>query len=588
MVDIETAATSVIKNRIADTDRLSQYINERDKEPIWDGAIYAYDGKSRSNESMIGKAPVQVKGKTLKTCKKDRIKYPVSVSNLKQYRDDGGVLYFVVVITPNKEKTIFYASLLPYAINNYVNVAHGKTLSITLKKLPETDYDFENIVINFVNERKRQLIGKNGKNWTIEEVAELVGKDNIHMNFNFTCIGYDKRDPFSYLKDNEIYLYAGNKDGSLAFPVEHIQNIEMVVHETNVAISAKGKHYYDKVKVERHRDDSVVIYMGKSFRYVVNKPDQVTFKYDLKGNLDEQIQTIEFLLDVIDDKGLYINGTKCAIEPTTEELSQFNRTGAENKLKYLRLIKDALNILGVKESLNLDMVTDKQEEYIKMLINCLLYGKRAGFTEKGEIPPLGTITIGNLRIMLLFREKQDGRYEVNDFFRYKVDCKLDQEGDYDTTQFCMLTADDYLNTANIDLEVVEHEFMEHRNEGHYERMTFSILEMIKAYDRDNKRSNILDMAIRLNKWLVAQDGSNPIYVINLFQCYKRIRNLTDEELKTLSKLLESDRNDEGSKAAIYILLDSKKIAEMHIANLKDDEKASFMEFPIYSLFKNLE
>lgn len=47
MGDIETSATAAIKIRLADTDLLSQYINERDKEPIWDGFIYAYKINTR-------------------------------------------------------------------------------------------------------------------------------------------------------------------------------------------------------------------------------------------------------------------------------------------------------------------------------------------------------------------------------------------------------------------------------------------------------------------------------------------------------------------------------------------------------------
>ena len=125
-MDIETAATTAIKYRIADTERLSQFINERDKEPIWDGYIYAYKGKSRSNDDIVGKAPVQVKGKTVKSIKKDTITYPISVSNLEKYRDDGGILYFVVYLTANKERQIYYARLLPYVLNQYINVAHGK------------------------------------------------------------------------------------------------------------------------------------------------------------------------------------------------------------------------------------------------------------------------------------------------------------------------------------------------------------------------------------------------------------------------------------------------------------------------------
>lgn len=50
MGDIETSATAAIKIRLADTDLLSQYINERDKEPIWDGFIYAYKNKYKKND----------------------------------------------------------------------------------------------------------------------------------------------------------------------------------------------------------------------------------------------------------------------------------------------------------------------------------------------------------------------------------------------------------------------------------------------------------------------------------------------------------------------------------------------------------
>ncbi len=586
-VDIETAATSTIKNRIADTDRLSQFINEGDKEPIWDGAIYAYKSKSRSNDNIIGKAPVQVKGKEVKAIQKDKITYRVSVTNLKQFRDDGGVLYFVVYISEDKQKKIYYAMLLPFLLNQYITVAHGKTTMVNLKELPDKDNDFENIVINFINERKKQIISKNGKNWTIQEVIELLGKDNVCMNFNYTCIGYDVHDPFSYLKDNEIYLYAGNQEGSLSFPVEHIENVEMMVYEPEVSIFANGHHYYNKIKVEYHRDERIVIYIGKSFRYL-HEENKITLKYNLEGNLNEQIDAIKFLLDVIDDKGLYINGIKYPVEPSEEELRQFSREREEGKLKYLLHIKEMLDKLGVSEPLELGQVTQKQEDYIRMLINCLLNGKRAGFNEKGDIPPLGTITIGNLRIMLLFRQMEDERYEINDFFRYKVNCKLDREGNYDTTQFCMLMADDYLRTSNLDVEIIKKSFKEHRNKGHFERMALCILEMLKAYDRNKKRKDLLDMALGLNCWLQKEDSDNVVHKINLYQCYKRCRNLNDNEIEDLNEMFLNSENNNAIKAAIQILLNSKRLADIYINKLSDDERDTFLDYPIYNLYKELK
>lgn len=230
MVDIETAATAAIKSRIADTDRLSQFINERDKEPIWDGAIYAYRSTSRKNEDLVGKAPVQVKGKTAKRNMKQKPKYNVSIVDLEKYRNDGGVIYFVVLIDADRNKKIYYSALLPFLINQYMKWANGKkSISINLRELPDKPSDLENIVINFIEESQKQSISKTGKNWTIEEVEKLLGRDNMRMNFHFTCIGYDRNDPFSYLKNNELYLHIQNSDGTLSFPVEHLESVEAVI-----------------------------------------------------------------------------------------------------------------------------------------------------------------------------------------------------------------------------------------------------------------------------------------------------------------------------------------------------------------------
>ena len=167
MGDIETSATAAIKIKLADTDLLSQYINERDKEPIWDGFIYAYKNKYKKNDDLIGRAPVQVKGKTVKRFSKKNPKYKVSITNLERYRNDGGVLYFVVHIDAEKNKKIYYAALQPFLINQYLRIAQSKKpISINLKELPDKPNDFENIVINFIEESQKQSILKTGKNWT--------------------------------------------------------------------------------------------------------------------------------------------------------------------------------------------------------------------------------------------------------------------------------------------------------------------------------------------------------------------------------------------------------------------------------------
>ena len=135
----------------------------------------------------------------------------------------------MVGITAEQEKKIYYSALLPFKINQYLKIYKGKKApSLTFLELPEKKNDIENMVINFVNDSRKQAIAKSGKNWTIQEVEKFVGLENMCLNFSVTCIGYDKNDPFMYLKNNEFYMYAGNKDNSIQFPVEHIEKIDVV------------------------------------------------------------------------------------------------------------------------------------------------------------------------------------------------------------------------------------------------------------------------------------------------------------------------------------------------------------------------
>ena len=113
-MDIETLATSAVKDSIAKTDLLSPYINEKDKEPSWDGNIYLYKSADKSKSNLKGRVPVQIKGCSTVDLAHDRIKFSVDCKDLENYLQDGGVIYFVVGVSEDGEqKKIYYAPLLP-------------------------------------------------------------------------------------------------------------------------------------------------------------------------------------------------------------------------------------------------------------------------------------------------------------------------------------------------------------------------------------------------------------------------------------------------------------------------------------------
>ena len=97
-METEILATSVVKKRIAQTKYLSPFINEGDKEPSWDGFIYAYNDSSKRKDKLAGRAAVQVKGLQRKNLRQKSISYSMDKADLENYRSDGGIILFVVYI----------------------------------------------------------------------------------------------------------------------------------------------------------------------------------------------------------------------------------------------------------------------------------------------------------------------------------------------------------------------------------------------------------------------------------------------------------------------------------------------------------
>ena len=105
---IENISVSKLKMVLMLNDYLSPFINEGDKEPSWDGNIYLYNKKGKKKKDIKGRVSIQVKGEEKSITKKNEIKYPVSVVDLRNYLSDGGVIYFVVYVDKQGNSKIYY------------------------------------------------------------------------------------------------------------------------------------------------------------------------------------------------------------------------------------------------------------------------------------------------------------------------------------------------------------------------------------------------------------------------------------------------------------------------------------------------
>ena len=515
-MDIEKLATSAIEDAIAKTDYITPYVNSGDKEPCWDGYFYAYTDTSKKNEFYIGKVPVQVKGQKCREFAGNEHKYLVRVTDLKNFRIEGGTIYFVVQINDSGDKKIFYNALLPFELNKMLSEA-GRKNKITVKmyEFPQDKNEITNIILNFVRDKESQVLLRNGKNISVEEIVKRIGLDKCSFTFSYTGLGCNSKEPYKYLFEHDVYLYAECKDLNLKVPIDHMWRAEICKTELDGEVRVGDIIYYNGYEVF-HKPEGDEIHIGKSIKFIIRNDGTSKVQYKLSGNLNERIVAEEMLIELIKEKAVFVNNVRLEINPSEDELETFELQKSEAHLEHLKTVKEILDSLGVNEPLDCENLTEKDEEYIKMLILSQKHNEKIGFNNM-HIPPIAYVQIGNLKILLHFKEQDDGKYIIENY----CDCNIGVAGEYTdgtkfpTSKYTLLMAEDFATISNLNFEIIVDELIQINNPGHISRTIFTLLEMLKAYDV-KKNQMLLDSVIRLADWLKQVDGTD-VSLVNLLQ-----------------------------------------------------------------------
>lgn len=584
-MDIEKLATSAIEDAIAKTDYITPYVNSGDKEPCWDGYFYAYTDTSKKNEFYIGKVPVQVKGQKCREFAGNEYKYLVRVTDLKNFRIEGGTIYFVVQINDSGDKKIFYNALLPFELNKMLSEA-GRKNKITVKmyEFPQDKNEITNIILNFVRDKESQVLLRNGKNISVEEIVKRIGLDKCSFTFSYTGLGYNSKEPYKYLFEHDVYLYAECKDLNLKVPIDHMWRAEICKTELDGEVRVGDIIYYNGYEVF-HKPEGDEIHIGKSIKFIIRNDGTSKVQYKLSGNLNERIVAEEMLSELIKEKAVFVNNVRLEINPSEDEMETFELQKSETHLEHLKTVKEILDSLGVNEPLDCENLTEKDEEYIKMLILSQKHNEKIGFNNM-HIPPIAYVQICNLKILLHFKEQDDGKYIIENY----CDCNIGVAGEYTdgtkfpTSKYTLLMAEDFATISNLNFEIIVDELIQINNPGHISRTIFTLLEMLKAYDV-KKNQMLLDSVIRLADWLKQVDGTD-VSLVNLLQSYYRKRELNEDEENKLEDVIARNRENRQICAAANILLGNSKRARSIIDTLPDEQKKIFEEYPIFSMLKD--
>lgn len=590
---IEKLATDAVSTALMNCSVLDPFISSNDKTPSWDGEILVYNSKSFTKENLLGKVPAQVKGKERKR-KIRKATFSCEITDLKNYYNDGGCIFFLVYInSKNKnEPEVYYRQLLVFDLARILKDGRGKKkTSITLEPLPTTESELKNIFVSFLTDRQKQtpFIGKE-----IPTIQSLEEKGVKIKNLLLTVSDFALRNDTlpNYLLSHETYVYAeveGN-DNEIVLDKLTPENTSILM-DGDIVIN--GKLFFDQYLLSKNKGETI-IQLGTGIHLNIDSK-QLTISLNKQETLDELINETEFFIELVKTKFFEFKGEKLEFNINRKNIPDVDQQ--IKHLKYLKDVKRMLDILGVKERLNIKKLTDNDFENLRNFTNHIIYGAPIKFTNVNTDFFYGPFLIGNLTIWIFgyLRNKEKSSSQVTSFFSpvqgliiHFDEDDADKERPVNISQYFLIDKDGLASASNIDFQAIYKDLTQIPKEEIYiENLIYFILELISAYDikKTNKGasdSGLLKLAFDLLSWLETNNYSEiDVLRLNKLQVIRRHRTFNQNEIKELYAILDS--GNDSVKCGASILLDHKDQARFYLEKLDQQEREKFMQYPIYNL-----
>ena len=598
-MDLEIIGTATVKERLAECDGLKSFISENDKEPLWDGYIYVYPGDVSSNESLIGRVPVQAKGKKISNRQDKCCGYSINKIDLQKYLQDGGIIYFVVTIDDNRKKTIFYKVLLPYDLQKIISsMGSQKSMTVAFKVLPDDDLSIHQLFLAFIHDRMRQATKVVLSNEQVIAAVKEGGTLQFHLPPKFDA--ENKLSTMISATTQDFYLYVETKYG-IEIPFAKIDGDSDITASTqlDMPVYVNGEEFYKSISYG-YENGMEYLYIGETLRFPIGEGDfsnkNSTFKYTFKGSLNCRIVDSNFLIAISKYKRFQVGADMLfdldMIDPTEKlELQETNES--------LKKIKTALEYFGVHDDLNMDDLTQEDRKTIDLLI-LASSGSTITFSDKKRPYIFFTnIKIGEILIRVVAeKEDKDDSYHLYDAFSKNIYSSFEHENNNGEkiiiepwSLFLFMKAEDFLcanvsyssilnsiqmmGKTGIEAEIVADD------SGKYISVNNMVLEILNAWDStDKKDDGLLQFALEV---VTIMQRDDVFAIINKYQIIRRMRDLTFDEIIDLGTLRRQHCDDELAKCGISIVLGDVAEAQKILDRLPSDKANQIINYPIYRL-----
>lgn len=565
---IETGAIICLESLLWKCSHIDHSISRNDKGLSWDGFIYLYSNKNQKKENLVCKCEIQVKGKE----KLGRSRsYRVSVADLKNYKNNGGIIFFVIDIETEK---VFYAELLPtkigHILQSKLKKESQKTINIKLEEFPKSPFVIENLVNQFCKDSDKQRASK-GKIISLQdEIVKLNGDSCFQGELKLI-----QEKNAIYLSDKFTYLYKLNEDGT-TLPL-NIVKIEKAKNLQDLEVFIDNE-VWRKLSVEcvlTQRNEQPYLLINNNIYIYYNKGAENSLEFTLNGTLAD-LKISSELMDAI------IHGHKIKIGDWCE----FRMCPSESQKKdFDALYQKLIAIIKVLEYFGADKIISRDqltEEDIKIL---LWMSERIADFEKISKEEITVVNYEFYQfnsfqaIILIVKDSKQDIWILNPF-DFSMGISKSNNDSIIYPFFVFLDEKELEFAINVDYgkmltEVNAFEFKADCSD----EITSFILRALLVIDRTNNMG-LLTVITRLAERLYDYD-SNITNLINYLQCIRRKRDVTQEEAENLLNLFDSNGgNNLIYQCAISLILKNKYNYYKSYKQLNDEERDKFNSYPI--------
>lgn len=572
---IEDKGIYAVSDYLSDIGYIKPYLDKNDKTPMWDGTLFIYKTKDDfSNEQFDYRVPVQVKSSEFKgDLFPETTSFSVGVSDLRNYLNDGGLVFFKVLIN-EKKKEVYCSFLTKAVLQEVLSSSDGqKTKTIELTKVPA-----DGIIV--LNSLKRIHLLRDHPQL---DLSVLRGKTNYKLNFQLEHLSKDT-DPLEYLATHAIDILFSYDELPVEFyPKEGPVKLQAIQIEI-VDISVGGRVYYHSYR-RHYREDGLHILIGKSvdIRIPYNRAEHFNINFNIKleaDSLDSVIHELEFIQALRQYGQFNYDSSHFTITISDGGCEVFDEW--EKSLRFWSDVKNVFQILHVEPSFNPKAITDKDEKELNTLIQSFVYNKSVYSDSKKDM--IHIFQIAGMKIVVFAKHLTGREFKLMEIYDRLSAVFIDERGSrHHVPILSAIFEMDELPTNLYLKDIVKtYKWYQQYNNKISLRANQDLLNMLNHYDQCHDE-RVLLAAVEIASWLKNEKnsaiGDRNILLLNYMQTIKRLKqSLNSREREKLYKMKSSDYTQNFAR---FLLLDDMDKARKYLARIPENELRFLKMFPIY-------